>query len=473
MSPKPQAPSRLFAISLCFLGLEGLGCLVYLFSIPTDPRNAIAFGFSAARLGIAAVLLTGVLASLIAAARVRLKGMLFQAANSLLTAKWSFPLLLAGSLAGMAICVNWPFADPALQASLQRAFPLMLFATLAGLHALALQLSLPGKERLRRLALVGMTVILLLSYVSITSHYAQVNRKYRLSDQEAMLNTLRQIKATDYSYTGSRDFMPGFPLLASPFMDTSLPSTQLFAQGKLVNVAFSLVFLAVIFLLMRRYFDIWISSFFGFLAAFTLFIYKAAYFQPELTYYFFSFVAFVLMVELFLRPNLLVALGAGLLLAAAQYTKASVLPMVALFSTAMVAQGLYMAVFKEKVASRLWKPLGVVAIMLLAFLLPLSPYLLESKATYGSYFYNVNSTYFIWFDSWAKPRPATRRWFMHWANPICHPTRSHHCTIICKPITRPTSWTVLGMALRTRPRTGSTPMRWSASHCCSWEDWSY
>lgn len=41
------------------------------------------------------------------------------------------------------------------------------------------------------------------------------------------------------------------------------------------------------------------------------------------------------------------------------------------------------------------------------FLLVLSPYLVESKARYGSYFYNVNSTYYIWYDSWEEAKAGT------------------------------------------------------------------
>ena len=41
------------------------------------------------------------------------------------------------------------------------------------------------------------------------------------------------------------------------------------------------------------------------------------------------------------------------------------------------------------------------------FLLLLAPYLLESKEKYGTYFYNVNTTFYIWYDSWDEAKAGT------------------------------------------------------------------
>ena len=45
---------------------------------------------------------------------------------------------------------------------------------------------------------------------------------------------------------------------------------------------------------------------------------------------------------------------------------------------------------------------------ILVFLVLLSPYFLESKARYGSYFYNVNTTFYVWYDSWAEAKAGTK-----------------------------------------------------------------
>jgi hypothetical protein len=42
------------------------------------------------------------------------------------------------------------------------------------------------------------------------------------------------------------------------------------------------------------------------------------------------------------------------------------------------------------------------------FLLIIFPYLRNSKAVYGRYFYNVNTTFYFWYDSWNQAKQGTR-----------------------------------------------------------------
>ena len=46
--------------------------------------------------------------------------------------------------------------------------------------------------------------------------------------------------------------------------------------------------------------------------------------------------------------------------------------------------------------------------MALVFLAALWPYISESKARYGQYFYNVNTTFYAWYDSWGEAKAGTR-----------------------------------------------------------------
>lgn len=405
--PSPKQFSVIFAL----LMLEGLGCLIALLLIPADAASAVLLGYSAARLAMAAAIAVGIAALAVVTVLVRRNRRLHaMLANALDTAA-AFWLLLAGSLLGAALCINWPFAAAELQATYARAFPLLLFVTLGLLHLLVLALWPEKKAGQRKLALMAFGGILLISYLSATFHYSKVNREYWLSDQQAILSLTRQVKDSGYTATGTRDFMPGFPLLASPLMDTRLEDAALFAQGKAINIVLSLAFVASIFFLARRYFNIYQAALFTALAAFTLFIYKAPYYQPELTYYFFSFIAFVLMLELFRHPRFLTAIAIGLLLAMAQYTKASILPVLVLFCVAMIAQGIFLGFAKRRGWQTAGRHLAVVAVMLVAFLLPLSSYLVESKTTYGSYFYNVASTYSVWFDDWGEAKAADNQVF--------------------------------------------------------------
>ena len=49
-------------------------------------------------------------------------------------------------------------------------------------------------------------------------------------------------------------------------------------------------------------------------------------------------------------------------------------------------------------------PVVVVAM----FLAVLSPYLVNSKQAFGAYFYNVNTTFYAWYDNWAQASVGTR-----------------------------------------------------------------
>jgi len=47
------------------------------------------------------------------------------------------------------------------------------------------------------------------------------------------------------------------------------------------------------------------------------------------------------------------------------------------------------------------------AVMGAAFLAVLSPYLAANKRTFGHYFYNVNTTFYVWYDDWPQASVGT------------------------------------------------------------------
>ena len=53
-------------------------------------------------------------------------------------------------------------------------------------------------------------------------------------------------------------------------------------------------------------------------------------------------------------------------------------------------------------------PLVSAVIFTLVFLAVMYPYISTSKARFGHYFYNVNSTFYIWYDSWEEVKAGTR-----------------------------------------------------------------
>jgi hypothetical protein len=229
------------------------------------------------------------------------------------------------------------------------------------------------------------------------------------------MNHARRLNESSYQFTGTRNRMPLYPLLMSAFFRQDMSDDDFFELGKQVNTGIGLLVLGLFFGVLWLYttpFDATIATL---VSAFTVFIYKAPYFQAELLFYGLSFGLFVLLVELVSRPRFSVAVPAGVAAALAHLTKASILPAVAL---AVACMGLLMllqwrgASKKERGGVSTWKQLQRPALTLvvfgLVFLAILYPYLRTSKEIYGQYFYNVNSTFYLWYDSWEEVERGTK-----------------------------------------------------------------
>ena len=57
---------------------------------------------------------------------------------------------------------------------------------------------------------------------------------------------------------------------------------------------------------------------------------------------------------------------------------------------------------------RIFRSFIILIVFFTAFFLTLYPYISTSKRIFGKYFYNVNSTFYIWYDSWADVKKGTR-----------------------------------------------------------------
>jgi hypothetical protein len=146
--------------------------------------------------------------------------------------------------------------------------------------------------------------------------------------------------------------------------------------------------------------------------AFGYFVFKAGYAQSELLFYFLFFLTFVACWHLLQEPawttRISLAARAGVLAALAQLTKAALLPFVAVFLLVYLASMLASVAVRHSTRPLL-REAAVPAVMVAAFLTVLSPYLLNSKRTFGSYFYNVNTTFYAWYDNWAQASVGTLR----------------------------------------------------------------
>ncbi len=246
-----------------------------------------------------------------------------------------------------------------------------------------------------------------------------VNTDMNRMDQDAYRDYTIKLAESHYTVTGDRNRMPIYPLLLSLFHQDGMAEEQFFAIAKQVNIAITILVLGSAFYLFCRYASVLDALVATLVAAFTMFVYKAPFFQAETLFYGLSFGLFVLMLELIRRPRWSIAAAAGLIGALAHLTKASVLPAIGLCLACLCLRTLILffqqrahPVQDQPIDRRPWirisAPLACGLIFLTLFLVVLFPYIQTSKARFGHYFYNVNSTFYMWYDSWDEVKAGTR-----------------------------------------------------------------
>ena len=194
-----------------------------------------------------------------------------------------------------------------------------------------------------------------------------------------------------------------YPWLLSWLYDPALSPDDFFAVAKTWNIRLSLVLLGVMAVVARRSLSPLATSSFVLAIAFGYFVFKAGYAQVELLFYVLFFLTFLacwrLLVATSRRSMLTQAAVGGVLMAVAQLTKASMLPFLAVVLVALVAR-----MGQGKLSGREMPGATRVAasgaLLVACFLAVMFPYLANSKRVFGHYFYNVNSTFYVWYDDW-------------------------------------------------------------------------
>lgn len=236
---------------------------------------------------------------------------------------------------------------------------------------------------------------------------SRVNTDISRTDQGAYIKYAIAMRETDFATVGRRNRMPVFPAILALFMDKGETPDGFFEKGKTINTWLALAglgFVAAVFLLaFPRHFALNLL----FLAAFEVFLFKAAYVQAEVIYYLLAFAIFLLCWHLFRKPRWALGLLAGGLFGVAHLTKASVLPGLMVVAVFQPLDACWQYVRSRKVALLLKRLLVVICIGG-AFLAAVFPYLAKSKEIYGHYFYNVNSTFYFWCESWDDVKSRTK-----------------------------------------------------------------
>lgn len=254
-------------------------------------------------------------------------------------------------------------------------------------------------------------------YLGATEHGRRVNVDRGRADQSGYLWDAVAVhgnwQGNPPVLIGERNRMPVYPGLLALLYEPDLPQDVFFERGKRLNILLSMVLLAAMWLAARRFLPPLAAFNFVLVVTFGYFIFKAGYVQCELLFYALLFGAFLCMARLLtLEPGrraAVLAVVGGVVAALGHLTKASVLPLAGLFAVVSTAAAL--VEFARSSGTEGWKRLAgralVLAIFGVAFLGTLYPYISNSKRVFGHYFYNVNTTFYIWYDDWPSASIGT------------------------------------------------------------------
>jgi hypothetical protein len=245
-------------------------------------------------------------------------------------------------------------------------------------------------------------------------HGAQVNVSRVRADQSGYLwdavGIYQDRQAGTDRLIGERNRMPLYPWLLSWLYDPGLNPDQFFERAKRWNTGLSLLLLVLIGVTARRLLPPLPALDLTLVAAFGYFVFKAPYAQVELLFYTVWWLMFLACWRsLTGRGSRALTSGvlAGLLAALAHLSKAAVLPFAGLFIAVSAVRAAFALRATPHAGRRLVGEALVPVAFTLVFLAVLAPYLLNSKRVFGHYFYNVNSTFYVWYDDWPAASQGT------------------------------------------------------------------
>jgi hypothetical protein len=324
---------------------------------------------------------------------------------------WLLVLLLVAILYGLQWAV-WPHKYwPA-----QSMFAMWAPALILGLACLAALLMdawrlLPASAQPRILTAlkIGAALALLLLVIPYVQadiqHAIKLNYAPIFTDQDAYLTFARNARLANFNYTGDHNRMPGYPFLQGLFYRPGMDDAAFFWQGKMINIGLSILLLGLLLWVFSRYMSSLEAMLLTGVIAFSLYIFKAPYFQAEILFYFLFCLLYIFLIRMLQKPTLKLAAATGAVAGLAHLVKASVPPALALFGGVYLVKELagWIRLLRsadrprEQVNSGL-RRLAAGGLVVVCFLAVIFPYIRAMKAQFGSYFYNVNTSIYIWYD---------------------------------------------------------------------------
>jgi len=257
------------------------------------------------------------------------------------------------------------------------------------------QLLAPGTRLPRWFMAVVLTGAALMAWwywTAAVQHGDLRNRDWNANDQRVYMNGASSMVSSNYTYSVSRMRMPGYMVMLSTVADPGVDYDAFFPKAKRFNVAVSLVCLVALFFSLRPWLGTGLTWCLVLVAAMQLYIFRAAYVQPEITLITLTVVGMALLVEVMRAPTWWKAVLAGLVCCLWYMTKASAFVAIVCFMAALAAKLIFSG--REK-----WKSYLLALVLVpFAFMAPISPYLMKSYREFGSPFYNAQSNHFMWVE---------------------------------------------------------------------------
>jgi hypothetical protein len=223
------------------------------------------------------------------------------------------------------------------------------------------------------------------------------------ADQAAYLQYAKLMRESAYSFVGDRNRMPVFPFLLSLVYRPGMTEAEFLSVAQTFNVNLTILLLALLFLIFRRFFSVFYSIALVVITAFGVLIYRAGTVQVEPLFYFVSFIAFLFLLRLLIAPTYSLAVIGGAACGLAFLTKASALAALPIWGVTFVIQSFFNPRLSlSSPGHRITRRWGLLFALIASFVLTVSPYIWTSRQQYGQFFYNVNSAHYMWCDSWPE-----------------------------------------------------------------------
>lgn len=279
-----------------------------------------------------------------------------------------------------------------------------------------------GQVRARRFVFVAPAVLALafLYHTGAAMHSKALNTERARADQSGYLWDAVAIYESRYGgpdiLIGERNRMPIYPWLLSWLYDPAMSPNEFFETAKRWNIRWSMGFLAVFAVVAFRRLPPLIALNFFLVVTTGYYVFKAGYAQVELLFYLLFFLTFLVCWRLVrtetTRATLLYAALGGVLMAISHLSKASMLPLVAIVSLVLAVRAASPLVLRssgamhQRARTAMVRAAGL-AVFLMCFTVVLWPYISTNKRVFGHYFYNVNSTFYVWHDDWSAASVGT------------------------------------------------------------------